>query len=219
MIYNSYRFDDGDITQYDIAFNNLKILNQVGSFYIITDKIGYNGFMTLENLKEIYKNGNNIGSHSCSHKDNWINSNYSNIKKEIVDSKIILRNLGFKPKIFCFPKMIMNNTTEILAKNNYNAYFKNYSTNRIQKLNKNYIPSYPTKFGIKELYNLIEKKTCLDVWLVITFHKITNYPTEYDITPEQFVNILLLVDKGIRNNTHKNLTVEDGFKIFFNQSL
>ena len=74
MIYISYRFDDGDITQYDIAFNTLKMLNQVGSFYIITDKIGANGFMTIQNLKEIYKNGNNIGSHSCSHKDNWINN-------------------------------------------------------------------------------------------------------------------------------------------------
>ena len=215
MIYISYRFDDGDITQYDIAFNTLKMLNQVGSFYIITDKIGLNGFMTAENLKEIYKYGNNIGSHSCSHKDNWINSSNYHIKKEIIDSKIILRNLGFKPKIFCFPKMAMNNTTEIMARNNYNAIFKNYSNNRILKLNKNYIPSYPTKYGIKELYNLINKKSEIDVWLVITFHKITNFPSEYDITPEEFVNILLLVDKGIKNNTHKNITVENGFNLFY----
>ena len=215
MIYISYRFDDGDITQYEVAFNTLKMLNQVGSFYIITDKIGLNGFMSIENLKEIYKYGNNIGSHSCSHKDNWINSSNFNIKKEIIDSKIILRNLGFKPKIFCFPKMAMNNNTEVMARNNYNAIFKNYSTNRILKLNKNYIPSYPTKYGIRELYNLINKKSEIDVWLVITFHKITNFPTEYDITPEEFVNILLLVDKGIKNNTHKNLTVESGFKLFY----
>lgn len=215
MIYISYRFDDGDITQYDIAFNTLKMLNQVGSFYIITDKIGANGFMSIENLKEIYKNGNSIGSHSCSHTDNWINCSNSSIKKEIRDSKIILRNLGFKPKIFCFPKMAMNDRTETIARNNYNAIFKNYSADRIVKLNKNYIPSYPTKYGIKELYNLINKKSEKDVWLVITFHKIINFPSKYDITPEEFVNILLLVDNGIKNNTHRNLTVEDGFNMFY----
>lgn len=217
MIYVSYRFDDGDITQYNVGFSTLKRLNQVASFYIITDKIGSSGFMTVENLKDIYKNGSDIGSHSCSHTDNWIDSNNFIIKKEILDSKMILRNLGFKPKIFCFPKMNMNTKTENFARDNYNAIFKNYSSDRIIKLNKNYIPSYPTKFGIQKIHELLSRKSDIDVWLVITFHKITNYPTEYDITPEEFVNILLLVDNGVKNNTHINLTVEEGFEIFYNK--
>lgn len=217
MIYISYRFDDGDITQYNIAFKTLKRLNQVGSFYIITDKIGKNGYMNLENLKEIYKYGCEIGSHSCSHNDNWINSRLSIIKKEIIESKIILRNYGFKPTIFCFPKMNINDKTEKIANYTYNAIFKYYSNDRIIKLNKKYIPTYPTKFGLENLYNLITKKADCDVWLVITFHKITNYPSIYDITPQQFINILLIINEGIKNKTHINITVENGYNIFSNK--
>jgi peptidoglycan/xylan/chitin deacetylase (PgdA/CDA1 family) len=215
MIYISFRFDDGDISQYTIGYNTLKLFNQIGSFYIITDKIGEEGYMNIDNLKEMYKDGNQIGSHSCSHTDGWIESNKFIIKKEIIGSKQILKNHGFQPKIFCFPKMKMNEKTEILAKKVYTAVFKKYSEDRILRLNKNSIPSIPTKFGINKICETIKKRSEKDVWLVITFHKITNFPSEYDITPKDFVKILKIVDNGIKKNTHRNVTVEDGFNKFY----
>ena len=215
MIHISYRFDDGDISQYKEGFMTLLDNKQVGSFYIITDKLCDKEYINKDQLKEMAKHGCEIGSHSVSHCEDWHKQNNEIIKKEMLNSKEKLKNLGHNANIFCFPRMKTTPKTETIVQTIYTAYFKKYITTRIIKLNKSYIPSIPTKFGINTILNLIKKPTKKPVWIVITIHKIVeNKITEYDTTIDEFKNIVKTVYYGIKKGTHKCVTVEEGYQIF-----
>jgi len=60
-------FDDGDISNYTIAYPIFKKYNFGATFFIITDKIDTPGYMTWQNVKEMSDNGMEIGSHTKTH--------------------------------------------------------------------------------------------------------------------------------------------------------
>lgn len=61
-------FDDGDISNYDIAFPVLRELKLKAYFFILACKIGIQGFMGWEQLKELQEEGMVIGSHGMTHR-------------------------------------------------------------------------------------------------------------------------------------------------------
>lgn len=60
-------FDDGGVSFYTIIAPLLERHGLIGHFFIATDKIGYEGFMTEAQIKDLHQRGHIIGSHSCSH--------------------------------------------------------------------------------------------------------------------------------------------------------
>ena len=60
-------FDDGDISNYTIAYPILKKYNFKATFFIITDKVDTPGYVTWQNIKEMSDNEMEIGSHTKSH--------------------------------------------------------------------------------------------------------------------------------------------------------
>jgi peptidoglycan/xylan/chitin deacetylase (PgdA/CDA1 family) len=59
-------FDDGGIGALKAA-DMLELFNWRGHFFIATDYIGKNSFLSQEHIRELRKRGHVIGSHSCSH--------------------------------------------------------------------------------------------------------------------------------------------------------
>lgn len=60
-------FDDGLISNYDLAFGVLKRLGLTGCFFVIASRVGRAGYMSWEQLKEIEDAGMVVGSHGMTH--------------------------------------------------------------------------------------------------------------------------------------------------------
>ncbi len=99
-------FDDGYEDAYTAAFPVLKAHNFSGMFYIITGKVGWNGQMTWDQLREMLASGMQMGDHTIHH---------INIGQVLVNSKVqaeqevhvsqldLQNNLGIPIQQFCYP--------------------------------------------------------------------------------------------------------------------
>lgn len=109
-------FDDGYKDFFETAYPELKKRNMKAVSFIITNDIGKDQYMNESEIKEISKNGIEIGSHTLSHPDL---SKLANDKanKEISDSKKTLEDLtGGKVISFCYPSGKYSSETETSVK-------------------------------------------------------------------------------------------------------
>ena len=122
-----FTFDDGYADFYTNAYPILKKYGFTATVYIITDKIGNNGYMNWDQLKEIQAGGIEIGDHTISHQDLSKLSETSQ-RHEIIDSKKILEN-GLLTTInsFCYPSGKYTSTTENIVRE---AGFTNATTTK-----------------------------------------------------------------------------------------
>lgn len=79
-------FDDGNYSDYCHVFPILRKYNLVGNFFITTDWVAQNGFLSWDNLKEMKDSGMSIQSHSVSHRF-LPNLSNSDLRKELRNSK------------------------------------------------------------------------------------------------------------------------------------
>ena len=63
-------FDDGGVSFYNVIRPLLDKYGYVGHFYISTNYIGTQGFLTEMQVKSLYEGGHIVGSHSSSHPSN-----------------------------------------------------------------------------------------------------------------------------------------------------
>jgi len=104
-------FDDGYDDNFNEAFPILKKYNARGTFFIISSKMGESEYMNEDQIKELSKSGNEIGSHSVTHPSlERYSGDYLN--RELMDSKITLSDLTGKEVIsFCYPAGKYNEKT------------------------------------------------------------------------------------------------------------
>lgn len=225
MIYISFRFDDCHSSQYHIGFKLLKKYNMVGSFYAVTNLVGKKKawpcnsmpYINFDQLREILKQGSEIGCHSKTHKLDWVDGDDSQLKYELCTSLYDFRKNNIFPKTFCFPYTKTSEKAIELCNKNYDAYLAKYSRERIKKLEDNFIQSLPTRYGVNIMIDAIKKPQDSDdedEWLVLTIHEIIDNPSIVGIKENQFIEIIDVVNKCVQNKTHKVVTVIDGFNLF-----
>ncbi len=106
-------FDDGRRDGYTLVLPILKKYNVVATFYVITDNLGREGYLTKQQLSEIYQAGNEIGSHTVSGgsmtKTDWFVRKYgrefmqTDLMDQIKNSKLNLEKMGYKNMTFAYP--------------------------------------------------------------------------------------------------------------------
>lgn len=79
-------FDDGGSTSQTIIAPILEKYNFKGYFFIATNYINKEGFLTENMIKQLYKRGHIIGAHSCSHPSNITELSYEKRYSEWKDS-------------------------------------------------------------------------------------------------------------------------------------
>jgi peptidoglycan/xylan/chitin deacetylase (PgdA/CDA1 family) len=89
----SITFDDGKKSHFTEYYPILKKFGYKGSFYPIVDQIGLSGRMTWKDLETLYKEGNEIGSHTYSHKSLY-SLGEKEIEAELKNSKEALRKFN-----------------------------------------------------------------------------------------------------------------------------
>jgi peptidoglycan/xylan/chitin deacetylase (PgdA/CDA1 family) len=94
-------FDDNDITVYTTAFPIMKEFGFVGVNYLVGNRLGSDGFMSTDQIKELIAAGWEVGSHSMTHTDL---TQSPSIDWELTQSKVNLENaLGVKVETFAYP--------------------------------------------------------------------------------------------------------------------
>ncbi len=99
-------FDDGYEDVYQYAYPLLKAHGFSGMFYIITGKVGWNGYMNWNELDALYAGGMQIGSHTVHHVDIGAEYLYSPrlAQMEAQQSQATLQqNMGILIQQFCYP--------------------------------------------------------------------------------------------------------------------
>jgi len=85
-------FDDGCETDFVAAAPVLRSLNFNATFYITSGFVGARGYLTTEQLRELYKLGFEIGCHSMTHAY-LPDLNDADLRHEIADSKFYLEDI------------------------------------------------------------------------------------------------------------------------------
>ena len=89
----TWTFDDGGASSYSVIAPLLEQYNLKGHFFIVTDRIGSEGFLSTNQIRDLYNRGHIIGSHSRSHPENLKSLSYEERKKEWTESVLLLNSL------------------------------------------------------------------------------------------------------------------------------
>jgi peptidoglycan/xylan/chitin deacetylase (PgdA/CDA1 family) len=97
----SLTFDDGDADNYSVrsalAENNLH-----ATFYVVSGFTNTNGYMTDDQLRDLYNDGNEIGGHTLSHV-NLTGVRGEELKREVCQDRSNLVAYGFEVASFAYP--------------------------------------------------------------------------------------------------------------------
>lgn len=99
-----FTFDDGGVSFISMAAPILERYRRRGLFFVSTDYIGTDGFLSEEQIQELDRRGHTIGSHSCSHPHNMSQLSSLEIVHEWSDSiKKLETILGHKVSVASIP--------------------------------------------------------------------------------------------------------------------
>ena len=165
-------FDDGCESVYRNAFPIMKSMGIVGNVAVITDKIGCEGYLNLNQLLELQDEGWSIVSHTKSH-PNISQLDKEDLINELEESKNKLKNLGFKGfNAFVVPFHYFDNKSMIyvrrlysLSRNSSNKGMRLLGRFGVYKLldypliNKHNLPSLPIEdfYDVEAGLNKIKK--------------------------------------------------------------
>lgn len=169
----SLNFDDGYLSTFTRAFPLLKGYGLPATVFVITDKIGTDGYMNLQQLKDLVVAGWEIGSHTVSHAE-LTKINRVCIYGELSLSKKILESSGLEIKSFAVPFGAANREIWNYIRDHYL-----YSRDVSDALN-------PRPFDLHELkcFSLLQNTKIQNVadridkcikeqaWLILAFHQI-----------------------------------------------
>jgi len=86
-------FDDGGVGAIDHAAGMLEERGWIGHFFITTGRIGTEGFLTREQVRELDRRGHVVGSHSVSHPARMAALSREDLRREWGESVAELSNL------------------------------------------------------------------------------------------------------------------------------
>ena len=86
-------FDDGAVGSYTFAAAGLEEHGWRGHFFITTDWVGRDGYMSRAQIRDLHNRGHIIGSHSCSHPERMSHLAPQDLRREWEDSCEILSEI------------------------------------------------------------------------------------------------------------------------------
>jgi peptidoglycan/xylan/chitin deacetylase (PgdA/CDA1 family) len=106
----SFTFDDGDADQM-IAARVLGAYRMPATFYIITGAVGTPNYLTLANLHQLARTGNEIGGHTVSHLD-LTHLSAIEARRQVCQGRDILTRWGFRVTSFAYPGAAYNRAAQ-----------------------------------------------------------------------------------------------------------
>ena len=208
------RFDDGWLSQYQVALPKMKSAGLKGTFFIISQQIadnGYSGFMSKAQIKGLYAAGNEIGAHTQTHP--YLSQlNSTDQQTEIQGSRNDLLAMNVGPiTSFAYPFGDYNNTTLGLVKSDGFSDAAATIDGDATLISDKYQlerQSMESNVTLSQAKQWIDNAMANKEWLILSFHQIDTSGVQYSISPtifNQVVDYLKLKNVPV-------VTIQDGIK-------
>jgi peptidoglycan/xylan/chitin deacetylase (PgdA/CDA1 family) len=204
-------FDDSWLSQYE---QGLPILDQAGikgTFYITTEPIenGWDGFITLTQLKDIALKGHELGGHTVTHAD-LATLRRARISSEIRNSKSFIQNqTGTIVTSLAYPYGSYNSTVITQAKQAGYTNARGVEEGLVKKNDDKYtLKSHsvgPTT-ALSTIRAYIDQAKANKQWYILTLHEIDNAGGEYSTSPQDLQAIV----EYIKATGIKAVTMQQG---------
>ena len=89
-------FDDGNVSDHDIALSRLVARGLKADFFVLSGRIGQPGSLDAAQIKALQAAGMTIGSHGIAHR-NWATLNSVELAAELSQSRAVLETLCGQP--------------------------------------------------------------------------------------------------------------------------
>jgi len=212
----SITFDDNTRNQYTNAFPQMQARGILGTFYVVTDQIsdfsGDDYFMSIAELQTLQAYGNEIASHSKSHR-HLTSLSDAEIHEECAVSQQILQSYGFPAVNFAYPYGDHDERVSAIADDYYNSARGTYGDLRIMEfpVTQFDVPGFSregTPEVLSQLMDAVDQIYLTNGWAIFYFHNVIDgaYNQEYTISTEHFSAFLdYVVLMGV-----ETITVQQG---------
>lgn len=193
----TFWFDDAWLSQYYTAAPILDKYHYVAAISVPTSYAAYDNYVDWFKLRQLQSQGWEITSHSVSHDCNYFNYPTEKLEDEFKKSRQVLIYEGLRHDHYISPCGVVTENIKGLAQ-------KYYKSMRIADADTNPLP-LKDKYSIKAV--AVGSKTTLDEverwirrakeeksWLILLFHQVDTGETKYEISPEMFEKIVILVN-------------------------
>jgi peptidoglycan/xylan/chitin deacetylase (PgdA/CDA1 family) len=198
-------FDDNYDNQFDYAWPSMEQRGLVGTFYIRTGTMESSGYMSYNELQILQAAGNEIASHSITHRD-FTSLSDNDIRNECLVSKQTLENYGLLISNFAYPSGHTNNNVDSIVDNYYRsgrtAYIPPYLINDPSSQFR--LPGFSsedTPNELESLKNIVDQIYSSNEWAIVLFHNIipNDYTSQYTTSLENFEEFLdYTMSKNVR---------------------
>jgi peptidoglycan/xylan/chitin deacetylase (PgdA/CDA1 family) len=186
----SLTFDDGDADNYSVrsalAENNLR-----ATFYVVSGFTNSNGYMTGDQLRDLYNDGNEIGGHTLSHV-NLEDVRGADLEREVCQDRSNLVAYGFDVTSFAYPFGHYDDEAKQVVKDcGYgNARGVSDGPESIPPVDGHGLRAMPyivsdTRFP-KMVRYVTEVENSGGGWVIFVFHHVCDGCDQYAIKPQVF---------------------------------
>jgi peptidoglycan/xylan/chitin deacetylase (PgdA/CDA1 family) len=175
----SFAFDDGNVSQLKDIYPILRKFGFCATFYVIAERIGFPGRLDFDDLRLLESEGNEIGSHSLTHRS-LTRLASEEIEKEANGSLQVLRR--FRVRSFAYPFGNYDDRVLGVVRRYYES-ARSYRasvtvSNKPQSLQRYALDSFPIEGEFAPLIDINSEHCILpqqsillpDDWLILTLH-------------------------------------------------
>ena len=194
----SLTFDDGWKCIYDNAFPILSQYKITSTHFVVSgffDSVQFPQYMNVEHVRELERNGHEVGCHTVSHK-HLPEETASIIQNEVTLSKKYMSDLGLKITNFAYPYGEYDD--RVLASVKNAGYSSARSTIRgfnAEEVDKYLLRCQAVKVDteVKEVIDWLNCAKENNSWLILMFHQIDHEGREWSTTPEKLKEIVSFI--------------------------
>jgi peptidoglycan/xylan/chitin deacetylase (PgdA/CDA1 family) len=186
----SLTFDDGDADNY-LVRETLAVNHLHATFYIVSGLIGKDGYMTVEQLHDLYSDGNEIGGHSLNHRE-LPKLDSAEMRREICQDRLNLLAFGFSVTSFAYPYGRYDDESKQTVQDcGYNsARAVTHSPDTIPPGDMFLVHALPYIVTDTPMSRLIRQIRAMERrgggWAILVFHHICYRCDRFSTTPELF---------------------------------
>lgn len=190
------RFDDGWASQFENALPVMDMYGFKGTFYIVSRQTldaGFSGFMSQDQVRTVYRDGQEIGAHTRTHPD-LATLSASQQQAEIAGSRDDLLSWNVGPVTsFAYPYGSYTATTVGLVRD---AGFSSGAASIYGDVTPSSDQFQLERFGVDtgvtaaQVEQKIDEAMARHDWLILTFHRIDDSASDgYTTPPAEFAEI------------------------------
>ncbi len=186
----SLTFDDGDADNYQIR-SILKENNLRATFYVVSGFTGTEGYMTADELRGLYEDGNEIGGHTVNHLK-LTEVRGAELKQEVCQNRVSLLSYGFAVRSFAYPfGQYDAEAARAVKECGYNsARIVTGGPEQIPPADPYALRAFPYVVKDSSVAKMQRYVTQAEEggggWVVFTFHHVCDRCDQYSIKPQAF---------------------------------